>query len=168
MRMLKLLLHTISLCLSHLAKAALVVAAFVMVSSLLLGVFYRYVLQDAVSWSEEVALLGFTWTIFLAAALAVREDAHVRVSLIDSLVPGLADWVLRQLIWIVIAAIGAFMIWSGMAFIDLTIRQVSAAMRYPLWYRNGALPVAGGLILIFAIANLESRASFQARKAAQS
>jgi hypothetical protein len=81
---------------------------------------------------------------------------------------GLADWGLRQLIWIVLAVIGAFMIWSGMAFIDLTIRQVSAAMRYPLWYRNGALPVAGGLILIFAIANLESRASFQARKAAQS
>lgn len=168
MRIIGLLLQTASLWLSYLTKCALVVAATVMVGSLLLGVFYRYVLQDAVSWSEEIALLGFTWTIFLAATLAVREDAHVRVSIIDSIIPGLGDWILRQLIWLAIAAIGVFMIWSGMAFIDLTIRQVSAAMRYPLWYRNSALPVAGALIVVYALANIEGRAAFRARKATQS
>ncbi len=165
MRLIALFSGTLSLWLSWLTKLVLALAALVMVSSLLLGVFYRYVMQDAVSWSEEVALLGFTWTIFLAAALAVREDTHVRVSLIDSLLPGVGNWLLRQIIWIAIAVTGAFMVWSGLEFIELTIRQVSAAMRYPLWLRNAAMPVAGTLITIYALCNLERRKTFEERRA---
>ncbi|MCC5808729.1 MAG: TRAP transporter small permease [Ectothiorhodospiraceae bacterium] len=165
MRLIALFASALSLWLSRLTKLVLALAALVMVGSLLLGVFYRYVMQDAVSWSEEVALLGFTWTIFLAAALAVREDAHVRVSLIDSVLPGTGNWLLRQLIWVAIALTGAFMVWSGLEFIELTIRQVSAAMRYPLWFRNAAMPVAGALITVYALCNLERRKTFQERLA---
>ena len=45
--------------------------------SVLLQVFYRYVLQSPLTWTEEVARYSFIWTVLLGAAFAVRRKEHV-------------------------------------------------------------------------------------------
>ena len=43
----------------------------------LIQVFSRYVLNDPVAWSMEVALLAYLWIIFIAGATIVRIEDHI-------------------------------------------------------------------------------------------
>jgi TRAP-type C4-dicarboxylate transport system permease small subunit len=60
--------------------------------AVLLQVFYRYVLSQPLTWSEEAARYLNIWAVLLAAALAVKRSEHLRVDLIDL---WLARWPLR-------------------------------------------------------------------------
>lgn len=126
-------------------------AALIMVASLLLGVFYRYALDDALVWSDEVAALAFTWTVFLFASSLVREGGHVRVTLLIDALPLLAAEILERLIMLLVFGFGMLMLWTGWNFAEFTVGQVSPAVRYPVWFKNAAVPAGGLLISIHAI-----------------
>ena len=49
----------------------------VMFIAFLIQVFSRYVLNDPVAWSMEVALLAYLWIIFIAGATIVRIEDHI-------------------------------------------------------------------------------------------
>jgi TRAP-type C4-dicarboxylate transport system permease small subunit len=49
----------------------------VMFASVLIQIFFRYVLQSPLTWTEEVARYSFIWTVLLGAAFAVRKKEHV-------------------------------------------------------------------------------------------
>lgn len=148
-------------CFTAAIKVAAITFAAVMVASLLLGVVYRYLLQDSLSWSGEVALLCFTWLVFLTAVLAVKDDSHVRIDLLHKLLPGQVSWILNQLIWLVISLTGAYMVWTGWNLIGFTLGQTSPAIGYPIWMRNVSLPLAGGLIFFYSLGNVRGFRGFQ-------
>ena len=50
--------------------------------SVLLQIFYRYLLQSPLTWTEEVARYSFIWTVLLGAAFAVRRKEHVAMNLL--------------------------------------------------------------------------------------
>lgn len=136
------------------SQAVGALTALVMIISLLLGVFYRYVLGDALVWSDEVASLAFTWTVFLFASALVRTGGHVRVTLlVDALPPILGELVERGIMMLVLC-LGLVMLWTGWNFAEFTAGQVSPAVRYPVWLKNAAVPVSGALIGIHALIQL--------------
>lgn len=47
------------------------------------AVFGRFVLNRTPSWSEEVSKILMVWMSLLAAALAVKDDSHVRMTVFD-------------------------------------------------------------------------------------
>lgn len=145
--------------LAALVRLLTVGSGTVMVSSLISGVFFRYVLQDSLTWSGEVAMLCFSWMTLLAAALLVRDGAHVRVELIDSLLPRPMVASLRMFIGLGIFGAGLYMLYTGWNYLELTLGEYSAAIRYPMWLRNVSLPVSGVLIMIFSIRRLVTSAS---------
>ncbi|MBZ9556522.1 MULTISPECIES: TRAP transporter small permease [Modicisalibacter] len=126
------------------------ITASIMILTLLLGVFYRYVLQDSLAWSDEVALLAASWTVFLFASELVRRFEHVRVTLLLGWLPGRLAGLLERLNVLLVLLFGMAMLWTGYGFMEFTLGQVSPAIRYPLWLRNAALPVSGLLISFHA------------------
>ena len=55
---------------------------------LFLQVISRYVFNAAFSWSEELALILFVWSIYLGACAAIRKHQHLRLEIvIDKLKP---------------------------------------------------------------------------------
>lgn len=61
------------------ARLAVMVLMAAMVVDVLLGVFFRYVVQDALTWTEETARYIMIWMGFLGTGLALREGSHVAV-----------------------------------------------------------------------------------------
>jgi TRAP-type C4-dicarboxylate transport system permease small subunit len=51
-------------------------------AGLILQVFYRYVLNSPVAWSEEYTMIAYMWTVFWAAAFMVRERDHVSFDIV--------------------------------------------------------------------------------------
>lgn len=54
--------------------------------SVVLQVFFRYVLNLPLTWSEEAARYLNIWAVLLGASLSVKYKDHLRVDLIDGLV----------------------------------------------------------------------------------
>ncbi|MDX1633767.1 MAG: TRAP transporter small permease [Marinobacter sp.] len=132
------------------AQVAGAFAALVMVGSLLLGIFYRYVLADSLVWSDEIASLAFNWTMFLFASALVREGGHVRVTVLVDALPPLVSECLERTIMLLIFGFGILMLWTGWNFAEFTAGQVSPAVRYPVWLKNAAVPACGLLISVHA------------------
>jgi len=44
-----------------------------------MGVFWRYVLRDPLSWPNEFSLFLFLWIVFHSASLVARNDAHFKI-----------------------------------------------------------------------------------------
>ncbi|MEJ2134846.1 MAG: TRAP transporter small permease subunit [Desulfofustis sp.] len=54
------------------AYLLLVGSTLVMVISILLQVFFRYVMNAPLYWSEEIARYAFVWLVFIGAAIAPK------------------------------------------------------------------------------------------------
>ncbi|WP_373050372.1 TRAP transporter small permease, partial [Thalassovita aquimarina] len=70
-----------------LARGTEAVAAILLIAVIAMNlaqVFFRYVLVDPISWSEETMRYTTTWMVMLAAAPALLRREHMEVSLFDS------------------------------------------------------------------------------------
>jgi TRAP-type C4-dicarboxylate transport system permease small subunit len=135
---------------------SLIAAIAVMLACIALQVVMRYVFKHALSWSEELALLMFSWAALGGLALGVREGFHVRLTLLlDPLPAGARAWAERALD-LLAAALGAYLAWSGWRYVDITRGGTSAAIAYPIEFLHGIAPIVGIFILIFALERLFS------------
>nr|WP_246514531.1 TRAP transporter small permease [Neoroseomonas soli] len=106
----------------------------------------RYVLGAASSWSEEAAVLLFSWSVLGGLALGVHEGFHVRLTLLTDLLPKGRRIVAERVLDAATTALGAFLIWSAWRFLDITSGSVSAAIGYPTEILN-ALGIACGVLM---------------------
>ncbi|MCY4469860.1 MAG: TRAP transporter small permease [Thiotrichales bacterium] len=102
-----------------LAWIAIVLIA-VMTSIILVAVFFRYVLGDALIWTEEVAKFMMVWMTFVAAPIAYREGSLVAVGIIAARFSGRLYPLLAILIQLVVISImivflkeGSFLTWNS-------------------------------------------------------
>jgi len=135
-------------------KVLVVVMTTIMTASLVLQVVFRYAVGQALSWSEELALLLFTWVVLLTAGLGVREGFHVSLTLLPDRLGGAGRALLDRGILVLILAFGVFLTLSGWAFVEGTLGTLSAAVGYPIELLHAAAPVSGALIVLHAAARL--------------
>ena len=50
-------------------------------------VFFRYVLQNSLQWSEEIARYMFIWLIYIGIPYGVKLDKHIAVDAVYSFLP---------------------------------------------------------------------------------
>ena len=144
---------------ARLTRWIVIAAAAVMIISLILQIFFRYVVGSSLVWSEELALFLFTWVVLLAGSLGVREGFHVRLTLFCDLLPKRGRWALDLVTHLIAGIFGGLVLVSGYSYLDSTLGQVSAAVRYPIEYLHAAAPVCGALIVLHTLAHLVAMVS---------
>ena len=51
--------------------------------------FTRYVLNDSLAWTEEIARYGLMWVVFIGGAMVTRRNTHIAVELLANVMgPG--------------------------------------------------------------------------------
>ncbi|WP_372922160.1 TRAP transporter small permease [Roseovarius sp.] len=74
----------------------------VVVGSVLLQVILRYFFSTAAAWAEETAVYGMIFAVYLGATMAVRERAHLRITMLVRRLPRslqIAAVVLADALW---------------------------------------------------------------------
>ena len=135
-------------------KAVVVIMVLAMLGALSAQVLLRYVFNITLSWSEELSLGLFTWTVLLMAALGVREGFHVRMSLVIQRLPSGPRLWAEQSIHFVTSAVGCFLAWAGWRYFADTRGSTSAAIGYPIELLHASALVCGALIALFALESL--------------
>ena len=125
-----------------------------MVFSLFIGVFFRYVMYDALTWSDEIGLLSFSWSIFLCSSVLVYEKSHANLTLFLDVLPKRMASKIQTANTILIGLFGLVLLISGWQFISFIAGQVSPTIRYPLWLQVIPIPISGGLIVLHTINQL--------------
>ncbi|MCY4548976.1 MAG: TRAP transporter small permease [Defluviicoccus sp.] len=148
------ILEAVSHLFARLTQWLTVAMAAVMVVCLLLQIFFRYALSSPLTWTEELAVLMFAWVIMLMGSLGVREDFHVRLTLLlDRLPESPRLWVERATL-AAILVFGVLLAVAGYDYVEGTLGVVSAAIGFPIEALHLAAPVCGVLIVLHAAARL--------------
>lgn len=146
--------EAISRRLAQISAVLVVGLAGLLVGSLLVAIFFRYVVGQALSWPEEISLILFCWLVLLAGSLGVREGFHVKLTILTSRLPTGLQRRLEQLVTLSIGGFGAVVVYSGYDLVERTARHLTPTLRLPLDLLNYSAPVCGALIVIHALSVL--------------
>ncbi len=138
-----------------LARATEAIAACLLTAVILMNlaqVFFRYVLVDPISWTEETMRYSTTWMVMLAAAPAFLRREHMEISLFDGVKSPRVRRVVNLVMHACVAGFCLLLIWEGFPAAIDNMRQVSPAVRIPMTIPYLAIPVGATLILINTVA----------------
>jgi TRAP-type C4-dicarboxylate transport system permease small subunit len=81
--------------------------------------FTRYVMNDSLAWTEEIARYGLMWVVFIGGAMVTRRNTHIAVELLSNVMkPGRMRQVLLAAVDIIKLAFIGFL-----AFVSVTITE---------------------------------------------
>ena len=135
----------------NLMKWILFLVTGTMTLVVLLGVFFRYVLEAPLPWSEELARYLMVWGASLGAFVAFREGSHVGVTMIMDQLHGQAAIALTRAAQFIVALFMATVMIEGFILVSKIRGQTSAAMEIPMGWAYVAIPVGCLLILLEAL-----------------
>ena len=69
------------------ARAAVLGLTLLVLLVMLAQVFFRYVLNSSLQWSEELAVWGMVWMVFVGSVLLVRRSEHISITTLVRLAP---------------------------------------------------------------------------------
>ena len=128
-------------------SVAVVVLMLTMVAAILIGVFFRYVLNSALPWPEELARFAMIWLTMLGAGLVVRYGGHIAVTFVVNRLENWPKLIVGWLSRILVIAFLLLLLWYGVDMTDRAGRQRSAALEWSMSVPNFAMPLGAVLML---------------------
>ncbi len=117
----------------------------------MLGVFFRYVVGQALPWSEEVGTLCLIWLTFVGGAIGITRDSHFAIHLfLDRLGPR-QQRILQTAIALLIMLFGLVVAPYGL---ELTIRNstsITPGLGLNLGVQYASAFVGGVLMVCYAL-----------------
>jgi len=132
----------------RLVNAAAVILFSAMVAVTTTGVFYRYVLNNALPWAEEADRYLFIWLSFVGASITMRRKGHIAVDLLLRYVsPAWHHWLTLLAQGCVLVFLG-IVFWASLPVIELTSETRATATDIPMSWVYIAVPTGCVLIAI--------------------
>jgi TRAP-type C4-dicarboxylate transport system permease small subunit len=124
--------------------AMLMAGMVVIVSS---QVWYRFILNDPLSWSEEASRYLFVWISFMGAAAGVRYQVHLGIDLMEKILPAGSYRIAVIIVNLIIQVFLLIIIYWGFKILGIIQFQESPSMHISMRYPYMAVPV--GSIFMF-------------------
>lgn len=102
-----------------------------------LQIFFRYVLNNPLRWTEEATLIAFIWTVFWSAAFMVNIREHVTFDVLYDVVSERSRRIMAVVSMIVLVATFLLLIPATWDYLDFLRRKRSPVMRIPMFWIYG-------------------------------
>jgi len=118
------------------------------------GVFFRYILNNALSWTDELGRYMMIWVGFFGCYLAARDNSHVGVEMFVGLFKPGAQRVFHVIARLVVIVFLVIILSESGKQLGLLGIQTSPALEIPMAIPYSAVSVGVFLMLIENIAHL--------------
>jgi TRAP-type C4-dicarboxylate transport system permease small subunit len=120
----------------------------------LLQVFFRYVLNESLFWAEEAVRFSMVWAVLLGSALVAKDRAHIRIDVIENMLPPRARRVLDTVLDLLMIVFTVILLITGLQFAGRSMMQTSPSLDLPMWAVYGAIPLGAALQGLFMLSML--------------
>ncbi len=114
-------------------------------------VFCRYVLNNSLFWSEELARYLLVWLTFLGASVAYHRNVHPGIDIIYARLPGTIQKTAAIAVHCASIALFGVMIFFGIKFSYFVRLQISPALYLPKWIIFSIIPISGLILLLHSL-----------------
>ncbi len=134
-------------------QISLLVVALMFFLALLLGVsvFYRYVLNDSIYWSNEVARYMLAYIVFLGSTMAHKHKAHIRIDMVWSYLSKQKQRVTEITIALLFIAFWVLILLGCIKLFPLFMMQTTATLQIPFAIPFASLPISAIIWIIYSI-----------------
>jgi len=112
------------------------------------GVFFRYVLNDALPWAEEADRYLFIWLSFVGASITMRYKAHIAVDLLLRYASPRWRHVLTLIAQAAVLVFLGVVFWASGPVLEITSETRATATDIPISWVYIAAPTGCVLIAI--------------------
>jgi tripartite ATP-independent transporter DctM subunit len=132
----------------EISAAALVAVEIVI---LFAGVVSRYVFDNPLVWSDELASILFLWLAMLGAVIAFRRDEHMRMTAVVGMLPATMRTTFDMLATGAALAFLLLIAWPSYQYAQAEVFITTPALELTNAWRAAALPSGTALMAIFAL-----------------
>ena len=152
---------------NHLEEYLLIGSLVFSVLLVFFQVVMRTVFKNSLSWSEELARYLFIWQTWLGASIAFKEDEHIKVTLIYSIIKNkrmqaVIDFI-ADAIWFLFSF---FLIFNGASLVSSIVSRnvTSSGLGLPMAFVYVVFPVSSALVCIRLLPKLKDKISLIMKK----
>ena len=124
---------------------------FTMTVVVAVQVLFRYVLNQSLFWSEELARYLLVWLSFLGASVAYRRQAHPGIDVLYAKMPAGLQRITATAVHLGSLSLFAVMIFFGYRFAYFVRLQISPALYLPKWIVFSIIPISGCILMVHGI-----------------
>ncbi|WP_176084978.1 TRAP transporter small permease [Martelella sp. HB161492] len=98
----------------------------------IIQIFYRYVMNQPLLWTEEFTMIAFIWAVFWAAAFCVPIREHVSFDVVYDIVPARTQRIFTMISMVALIAAFVLLIPYTWDYLDFLTRKKSSVLRIPM------------------------------------
>ena len=134
----------------HLEEFFMIPLIFAMSIIIFIQVIARYVFQNSLTWSEEMARYMFVWLVYFSVSYTARREKHIRIDAAINLYPKNVRPYIELVSEIIVLGFAIFIAITGFTVFGKIAwsGQMSPAMRIPMQFVYAAPMIGLGLTAI--------------------
>ena len=126
-------------------------AFFIMNAAVVANVFSRFVLGISLNFSEEIAYIGFTYSVFIGVCLLFRKHALIAIDIVTEKAPAHIKHALSVFNFLLLTILNAYLFYLAIKLTaDAWIRP-TAALRIPYTFIDFAAVYAFGQMTLYSV-----------------
>ncbi len=115
------------------------------------SVFFRYVLNDSITWSEEIAKYLMVWMVFVGAPVAMVESRHIAIEMFPNLFRPRIRALIFLIVNLLIVLTMAFWTYRGFTYTVGGMSQVMSSFdKIPLGVVFASIPFGSCIMMIIS------------------
>jgi TRAP-type C4-dicarboxylate transport system permease small subunit len=123
---------------------------------ILAQVLLRFLRIDALYWSEELVRYLLVWSVLLGAALVTQRRVHVRVDILESLLPERGRRRLEIVNTLVLLVFAGVLCWAGLLFVERAGRMTASMLGVRMAFVYAVIPLTALLDVLFLVVRLHA------------
>lgn len=116
-------------------------------------VFYRYVLNDSLTWSEELLKIMLVWFCLLSTTIIAAQRGHVSIVVFKEMMPKSVNKFVTFVAQLLMLLASLIILVIGIQFVAAAGVRLTPALRMPYRYAFAAIPASFAILSFYELRN---------------
>ncbi len=120
----------------------------------IIQVFFRYILDNPLSGSQELSIYAMIYVVMLGSTIAVRNKTHIAVDFFVNKLPDRLAGIFRKTAYFIMLIFFSILLVQGWNLTVRSMLQSSPATGMPVGYIVFSIPLCAGICILYILEHL--------------